>query len=73
MSDKLSQSQAVELEQLIDKSSLECVLANIAQICIEKSHHVESNWQDRRLARLWEKAARAVDKLSEKPVITILP
>jgi len=45
------------LEGLIDKFGLQNVLNGLACICSGKADHIESNWQDKRSAAHWEKAA----------------
>lgn len=42
-----------QLEQLIDERSLPEVLEMIQGICYEKAQHIEANYQDKTLARLW--------------------
>jgi hypothetical protein len=50
-----------QIEDAIDSHSLEYVLVIIEEICNEKAEHVESNWQDSRLAKVWGRAANVVD------------
>jgi hypothetical protein len=49
------------LEELMDRTSLDHVLAALTTICHEKADHVRSNWQDHSLARAWDRAAAAID------------
>jgi hypothetical protein len=44
------------LEAMVDKFGLAGVLNGLACICSGKADHVETNWQDKRLANAWEKA-----------------
>jgi hypothetical protein len=46
-----------ELEALIDATSLLDVLTGLELICVEKAEHVRVNWQDRALAKLWDRAS----------------
>jgi hypothetical protein len=60
MRDLTSEEKTV-LEQLIDRTSLETVLQNIGNICVEKAEHIRTNWQDDPLARLWQLAGMRAD------------
>lgn len=51
---------AGKLEQVVDDCGLLETLTAIALICEEKALHIESNWQDRALARQWKQAAERV-------------
>lgn len=42
-----------ELETLVDRYGMAQVLLALANICIDKSGHVQINWQDTDLARTW--------------------
>lgn len=46
-----------ELEALIDATSLLDVLTGLELVCSEKAEHVRSNWQDKALAKLWDRAS----------------
>jgi hypothetical protein len=48
---------AEQLEEIIDSHGITNVLEAIEQVCYEKAEHVQSNWQDRPLAKAWEKVA----------------
>ena len=48
-----TEREAVDLENLIDKRGLECVLQQISAICGMKSEHIAANWQDTILAQRW--------------------
>jgi len=54
---------AFALENMIDKLGLDRVLDMISEVCYDKAEHARSTWQDERLARRWEKTARAVNRL----------
>lgn len=58
-----------ELEQSIDSNSLQFWLYELAAICEEKAEHIESEWQDAALARLWNRAANAITKTAENAAI----
>lgn len=55
------------IEALIDANSLKYVVNLLAEICSAKSDHVNTNWQDKGLAGLWDTNAavllNAADKL----------
>jgi hypothetical protein len=53
-----------ELELMVDKHSLGGVLQMLAEICNEKASHLESNWQDRETAKVWQRDAAKIDKLN---------
>lgn len=61
------------LEAMIDESGLGDVLDALAEICEEKAEHVESNWQDRSLARLWTRAGAHVRKSAKSSAVKALP
>jgi hypothetical protein len=54
------------IETLIDKSSVNYVLNVVAQICFEKSDHIEANWQDKNTAKEWSKLAVKIETLADK-------
>ena len=45
------------IETLVDKHGAQVVLQALAQVCAEKADHVNTNWQDRALAKDWEHAS----------------
>jgi len=53
----LTQEAEYVLEGIVDAFGLQNVLNGLACICFGKADHIESNWQDHRLAKRWEKAA----------------
>jgi hypothetical protein len=57
----LTSDQKRMLESAIDASSLADVLEALANICREKSQHLQENWQDQRSASLWNRAASRVE------------
>lgn len=55
---KLTPDQIVDLEGLIDLTSLAAVLTALEEICDGKAEHLQANWQDPNAAREWDRAAR---------------
>jgi hypothetical protein len=66
------QSELVnELEALVDANSISEVLMALALVCFEKAEHVATNWQDKKLAKQWERAGAAINnRISDHPSIT---
>jgi hypothetical protein len=54
----------LELESMVDEVGMRNVLWALAHIADGKADHVENNWQDRQLARVWLKAARKLFRLA---------
>ena len=50
-----------QLEKMVDETSLADVLESLAELCVLKAEHLESNWQDRRSASVWTKDARRIE------------
>lgn len=48
------------LESMLDSIGPIGVQSLLAQICYEKADHIESNWQDKTLAKVWQRIAKAV-------------
>ena len=55
-----------QLETMIDQYGLDAVTDAIADICIQKTEHVLTNWQDADLAEHWNKAAKIVNAATGK-------
>jgi hypothetical protein len=51
----LTEVEARQLEQMIDEHGMREVCEAIARIAWGKAEHIESNWQDKELAKVWEK------------------
>jgi len=51
------------LEALVDTNGLSTVLLALVDICNLKVEHIETNWQDRGLAKLWSKAGLAIERV----------
>ena len=58
----LTQDERNTIESLIDSSSLANVVDALTTICYEKADHIDSNWQDHGLARMWTKAGKSIEK-----------
>jgi len=54
----------VSLEALVDEVGLRNVAYALARIAYAKSEHVQSNWQDKPLAKSWARDGQALDKLA---------
>jgi len=52
------------LEDLIDASSVERVCLAMASVCLEKSEHIASNWQDTTTARPWTQMAQRLNTVA---------
>lgn len=52
----------VQLEAMVDATSLADVLAALATIACGKAEHLRSNWQDKVSARVWNRAAGKIDR-----------
>jgi hypothetical protein len=51
-----------QLEDTIDKNTLEDVMHALVNICYGKAEHLRENWQDNQSAKQWELAAKRIDK-----------
>ena len=45
------------LEALVDRFQLGTVLSALGDVCYDKAAHVQENWQDRAMAKAWERNA----------------
>lgn len=52
------------IEELIDQNSLSAVKEAFANVCFEKAEHIQSNWQDSDLAKIWENAGRKIGNVN---------
>jgi hypothetical protein len=57
----LTDSEKVQLEELIDTCGTYNVLDSIGEICMEKGEHVRSTYQDVPLGKAWEAQSRLMD------------
>ena len=53
----VSSEAELELEQWMDKRGLAAVMHSLADIAGQKADHVLHNWQDAKLAKVWNDAA----------------
>lgn len=60
MAKQPSGADYLALEAIIDRSSVREVIHAIGVICQEKSAHIAENWQDERLAMVWDRAGDKV-------------
>lgn len=58
---KFQSSDAILLEELVDKYTLHGLLMELVNICAEKSIHVVATWGDRELAKDWSSDAQTLD------------
>lgn len=61
----LREAEIETLEKLTDLSSLADVVDALSVIANAKGEHIEANWQDQPLARVWFKAAGRLGRLAE--------
>ena len=52
------------LEAMVDKVGVRDVLYALARISYTKAEHIQSNWQDERLASKWTKQGLALDRFT---------
>lgn len=55
-----------ELEKLVDATGLQSIVEGLSRICHEKAEHIRSSYNDKPLARLWEKNGNLFGKFSSK-------
>jgi hypothetical protein len=53
---------AAELEATVDRHGMASVLESLAVLATLKAEHVETNWQDRELARSWKRVASRIQQ-----------
>lgn len=63
MRNQINQAEIDQIEKIIDRVGLAQLTEAIAAIAVQKSLHVEENWQDVPLAKVWTRVARKFDKL----------
>jgi hypothetical protein len=59
---QMTGEEADALEAMVDRCGLETVVAVLAVICAEKAQHVQANWQDRALAKAWDRCTAHLNK-----------
>lgn len=52
------------LEGLLDKLTLSAILEMLERICHKKAENLRNHWQDEITAKLWDKAARQIEKIN---------
>jgi hypothetical protein len=70
---KTSKDDLPELEAMIDRHGLYCVLSMLSDIASEKAEHLRSNWGDKGAAHAWEKACSYIDTAGAKVDALSLP
>ena len=56
----LTPAEALQLELLVDASSVQAVLQSLSEICGLKAEHIEEAWHDHDLAKTWSTAEGAI-------------
>ncbi len=69
----MSQSTQNELENIVDRVGIEKLLIALSDVCAEKAEHVRTNWQDQKLATLWDRASKVVRVAANRPCVLDLP
>lgn len=49
----MAKPSLLQVENLIDKSSVRDLIEAIAAVCAEKADWIEESWQDRQTAKVW--------------------
>ena len=62
-----------QLEAILDSSKLSTVVQALGEICFAKAEHLQSNWQDRELAHIWERAGNKLVNASINHYIARIP
>ncbi len=55
-----NQNRVVEVEEIVDSSTLLDTIAALELMCYEKAEHIRATYQDKALASQWELCARAL-------------
>ena len=56
MTRTIESPQKDQIEQLIDTYGLQQMVAVLGELADEKAQHINDSWQDRALAKTWERA-----------------
>ena len=57
---------------MIDANTLADVLDSLAEIAHAKAQHIEENWQDVSLSRVWDNAGKRIESCAiSSPVSTV--
>jgi hypothetical protein len=54
------------LERLVDEHGLRAVLEALAEVCGGKAEHVLANWQDKALAKAWDRAGSTLERAAAR-------
>ena len=54
------------VESLVDSTNVKAVLSALATVCEDKATHVADTWQDLRLAREWNRAAKCINDCANR-------
>lgn len=60
-----AKGQASRLEAEVDTTTLAQVVSTLADVCREKADHIRHNWQDEKLAKVWDMAATKLELTSD--------
>ena len=60
------QALADALEQMVDAYTLHSMLEALSDVCMAKSEHLISNWQDSVTGHVWSRAAGILDKAASR-------
>lgn len=61
----MNEKLKVEIEEEIDRSSLDEMLSTIAEICDEKADHIRASYSDDDTADWWSEAGAAINDLAD--------
>ncbi len=64
MNRDLNEKEMDALEALIDAANVQAVLVGVSDICDGKAQHIQDNWQDYDLAKVWATACGAIAMFS---------
>jgi hypothetical protein len=73
MSDFKPGSLSEQLETLLDKHGLLAIATALEGLCSDKAEHLRVNWQDRSSAKVWDRAAKHLDTLTNHVAKLDLP
>lgn len=54
-------------EAFVDANGLPAALQELANVCHTKAEHLRANWQDKALAKTWDKAGDRIERAAESP------
>lgn len=66
---QFTQAGLERLEGFIDATSLSYVVSVLGEICFQKADHLNTNWQDKVAADLWNDAGELLGKIAERQTI----